>query len=245
MSDVASFRIDQRGSVRWIVVNRPDKRNAMTNAMGAGLGELLDDAAADDSTRVVVITGAGDAFSAGLDRDEIAKGLAQKSLFPVETLVQFEKPTIACVNGLAFGGGATMAMACDMRVMAESATFTFGLGRVGLTPEWGSSYLLWRQVGWSRAIDLFLTGRKIDAGEALRIGLVDRVEPDGNAADATQALAEQIASLPFGTAEATKHVLRRGLDVDFIQAREIERDTLAERTKALREMRKRKDDPAG
>lgn len=237
MTEEVPLRTEQRGPVRWLVLDRPDRRNAMTSAMGARLGELLEDASADDATRVVVIIGVGSAFSAGLDKAEIAQGMAKKSEFPVELLVQLDKPTIACVNGLAFGGGATMAMACDLRVAAQSATLTFGLGRVGLTPEWGSSYLLWRQVGWSRALDLFLTGRTVDADEALRIGLVDRVVPDADAADVAQQLAEQIAALPAGTAEATKQVLRRGLDVDFLAAREVEREALAERVRALRRAR--------
>ena len=219
------------------MLDRADKRNAMTSAMGAQLGVLLADAADDDATRVVVITGTGSAFSAGLDRAEIAKGLSRKSEFPVEQMMNYAKPTIACINGLAYGGGATMAMSCDMRVAARSATLTFGLGKVGLTPEWGSSYLLWRQVGWSRTLDLFLTGRTVGAGEALALGLVDRVVDDTDAVATTQALAEEIASLPRGTAEATKNVLRLGLDVDFATARDIEKRTLAERSRALRAMR--------
>jgi 2-(1,2-epoxy-1,2-dihydrophenyl)acetyl-CoA isomerase len=239
VTEEVPLREEQRGPVRWLIINRPDKRNAMTNAMGAQLGEMLDAALADDATRVVVITGAGDSFSTGLDRDEIAGGMANKSEFPVETLVPFPKPTIACVNGQAFGGGATMAMACDLRVAASSATITFGLGRVGLTPEWGSSYLLWRQIGWSRALDVFLTGRTIDAEEAFRLGLVDRIVATADdARAATQALAEQIASLPAGTAEAMKDVLRRGLDIDFLAARDAEKEVLAGRVSALRAARK-------
>jgi 2-(1,2-epoxy-1,2-dihydrophenyl)acetyl-CoA isomerase len=133
-------------------------------------------------------------------------------------------------------------MACDLRVAAAGATMTFGLGRVGLTPEWGSSYLLWRQIGWSRALDLFLTGRTVDADEAMRLGLIDRLVADTALLETTQALGEQIASLPDGTAEAIKHVLRRGLDVDFPGAREAERQTLAGRVRALRDARRARDD---
>jgi enoyl-CoA hydratase/carnithine racemase len=238
VTEEVPLRVEQRGPVRWIVVNRPDKRNAMTNAMGGQMGVLLDEARDDDGVRVVVITGAGDSFCAGLDVGEIKAGMADKSEFPVISLVQFPKPTIACMNGMAFGGGATMAMACDLRVASPAAKFTFGLGRVGLTPEWGSSYLMWRQIGWSRTLDLFLTGRTVETDEALRIGLVDRVVTDGDVTDAAQALAEQIASLPAGTAEAMKDVLRQGLDLDFPAAREAEVATLAGRTRALRAARK-------
>ena len=206
----------------------------MTSAMGTRLGELLEDAQRDAGTRVIVISGVGDACSAGLDRDEIASGLANKSSFPVEAFYAFTKPTIACVNGLAYGGGATLAVACDMRVVADSGSFTFGLAKLGLTPEWGSSYFLWRQVGWSRALDLFLTGRPVDAAEAFRLGLADRVVADADLRSETQRFAEQLASLPEGAAEATKAVLRRGLDVEFGEAREVERAGLAERVRAMR-----------
>ncbi len=228
------WMVEQHGRVRWLLLDRAARKNAMTSAMGSRLGELLDDAQHDDEVRVLVITGEGDAFSAGLDRDELTAGLADKSAFPVEAFYAFTKPTIACVNGLAYGGGATLAVACDLRVAAESATFTFGLAKVGLTPEWGSSYFLWRQIGWGRALDLFLTSRTVDAEEALRLGLVERVVADAEARTATQALAEQIASLPSGTAEGTKAVLRRGLDLGFSQARESERAGLADRVRSMR-----------
>jgi 2-(1,2-epoxy-1,2-dihydrophenyl)acetyl-CoA isomerase len=228
------WKVEQRGHVRWLCIDRVERKNAMTSAMGIRLGELLVEARDDPGTRVLVIAGEGDSFSAGLDRDEIAKGLGDKSSFPVEEFYAFTKPTIACVNGLAYGGGATLAVACDLRVLAESATFTFGLAKLGLTPEWGSSYFLWRQIGWSRALDLFLTGRTVDAHEAQQLGLADRVAPDTEVRAAAQTLAEQIASLPHGTAEATKAVLRRGLDIDFTAAREVERAGLAERVRAIR-----------
>jgi enoyl-CoA hydratase/carnithine racemase len=245
VQDEAPLRDSQRGAVRWITIDRADKRNAMTSAMARRLGELLTAADEDDETRVVVLTGSGSSFSAGLDLAEIAQGLEKRSEFPVEQLVEFRKPTIALVNGLAFGGGATMAMACDLRVAVASATLTFGLGRVGLTPEFGSTYLLWRQIGWSRALDVYLTGRTIEAEEALRLGLVDRVEDDDVAPDATQRLAEQIAALPAGTAEATKQVLRRGLDVGFREARDIEKRMLTERSRAMRAARAAKAARAG
>lgn len=236
------WRVEQHGAVRWLVIDRAARRNAMTSAMGLRLGELLAEAATHDSTRVVVLAGDGDAFSAGLDKDEIAMGLAEKSSFPVEELYAFAKPTVACVTGLAYGGGATLAVACDLRVVADTATFTFGLAKLGLTPEWGSSYFLWREIGWSRTLDLFLTGRPVDATEALRIGLADRVAPAAEVRAVAQALAEQLASLPPGTAEMTKAVLRRGLDVEFPAAREVERAGLADRVKAIRARAKARRD---
>ena len=242
MTDAAADRpelsTERRDTVAWITIDRPAARNAMTRAMGTRLGELLEEARDDDAISVVVITGSGTTFSAGLDRKEIAKGLEGKSEFPVELLVNFPKPTIAAINGLAYGGGATMAMACDLRVAAAGATITFGLGKVGLVPEWGSSYLLWRQIGYSRALDVMLTARTIAATEALSMGLVNRVVPDDELTSAVTELAIQIASLPIGTATAIKEVLRGGLDADFAAARVIETRMLGRRSRSLAEMRR-------
>jgi enoyl-CoA hydratase/carnithine racemase len=232
--------LDSRDGVAWITIDRPAVRNAMTRAMGARLGELLEEARDDGAVSVVVITGVGTSFSAGLDRKEITKGLEGKSEFPVELLVQYPKPTIAAINGLAYGGGATMAMSCDLRVATTGATLTFGLGKVGLVPEWGSSYLLWRQIGYGRALDVMLTARTIDAAEALAMGLVNRVVPDDELTAAVTELAQQIASLPPGTAAAIKDVLRGGLDADFVTARANETRTLGRRSRELAEMRRAK-----
>jgi 2-(1,2-epoxy-1,2-dihydrophenyl)acetyl-CoA isomerase len=229
--------LDVRDGVGWITIDRPAARNAMTRAMGAHIGALLETARDDDAVAVVAVTGTGTAFSAGLDRKEIAKGLDGKSEFPVELMVDYPKPTIAAINGLAYGGGATMAMACDLRVAAKSATLTFGLGKVGLVPEWGSSYLLWRQIGYSRTLDVMLTARTITADEALAMGLVNRVVPDGELVLAVNELAQQIAALPPGTAAAIKQVLRTGLDADFPAARISETRTLARRSRELAALR--------
>jgi enoyl-CoA hydratase/carnithine racemase len=249
--------VEQRGRVRWIRLNRPAKRNAITRAMAGGLRGALADAATDDDARVVVITGTGPkAFSAGADTKELMGGpdagsaggmvtekrSADDPIFPVDEFVLFPKPTIAAINGPAFGGGTTMAMAADLRVCAESATLTFGLASLGLAPEWGSSYLLWRQIGWSRALDVLLTDRTIDANEALMMGLVNRVVPDDVLDDEALALADQLASLPSGAAEATKAVLRTGLDATYADARRAELRALSERGAALAALRDQKHD---
>jgi 2-(1,2-epoxy-1,2-dihydrophenyl)acetyl-CoA isomerase len=232
-ADRPELFLKRRDAIAWITIDRPAVRNAMTRAMGARLGQLLEQARDDDAVSVVVLTGVGTSFSAGLDRKEIAKGLEGKSEFPVELMVHYPKPTIAAINGLAYGGGATMALSCDLRIAAASATLTFGLGKVGLVPEWGSSYLLWRQIGYSRALDVMLTARTIDADEALSMGLVNRVVPDDQLTTAVTDLAQQIASLPPGTAAAIKDVLRSGLDADFTTARATETRTLGRRSREL------------
>ncbi|MHB8669137.1 MAG: enoyl-CoA hydratase/isomerase family protein [Acidimicrobiales bacterium] len=231
---------ETRGAVRWVRFNRPSKLNAMTRAMAEALRSELGEAAAAEDTRVLVITGTGRAFSAGADRREVLEGPGatirerrRAPLWPVDELVTFPKPLVACLNGPAYGGGATLAMAADLRVAAAGAGLAFNLARAGLTPEFGSSYLLWRQVGYAVALDLMLTGRMVAAPEALTLRLVNTVVPDPEVVDATQSLAESLASLPAGTAEATKAVLRAGLEADFPQARRNELKALAERGRAL------------
>ena len=146
------WKVEQHGRVRWLCLDRAARKNAMTTAMGIRLGELVAEARADEGTRVLVLTGEGDAFSAGLDKDEIASGLGDKSHFPVEAFYDFPKPTIACVNGLAYGGGATLAVACDLRVVADSAAISdwhraqLGSGLGG----WGASTRLARPSAWRR-----------------------------------------------------------------------------------------------
>jgi 2-(1,2-epoxy-1,2-dihydrophenyl)acetyl-CoA isomerase len=274
--------VTREGPVAWVRLDRPDKRNAMTRAMGARLRTVLADLAGDPEARVVVLTGTGSAFSSGADtkdlfggggrtgaepgrrRDDHLPGDAVESggaastdtdgaamlterrsastpIFPVDELVLFPKPTIAALNGVAVGGGTTMAMACDLRVCAASASLTFSLAQRGLTPEWGSSYLLWRQIGWSRTLDLMLTARTIEPDEALTMGLVSRVVPDAELLDAAQALAAQIASLPPGTAEECKHVLRAGLDANYHDARRIELRALTRRGRDLAAQRPQKE----
>ncbi|MCX7621769.1 MAG: enoyl-CoA hydratase/isomerase family protein [Acidimicrobiales bacterium] len=232
-------------AVHWLRLNRPDRLNAMTRAMAEGLRAQLATTAADDAIRVLVITGTGRAFSAGADKQETLQGpdatihaKRHTPLWPVEELYAYPKPIIAALNGPAYGGGATLAMAADLRVAAASSSLTFNLVKVGLSPEFGSSFLLWRQVGYSTALEVMLTGRTVDASEAAALRLVNRVVPDERLAEVTQELAESLASLPAGAVQATKAVMRAGLESTFAEARKTELRTLAERARALLEERR-------
>lgn len=226
---------ETRGPVRWLRLNRPEKRNAMTRAMAGTLRAELTRSANDPDVAVLAITGTGDTFSAGADVRETLEGPGaavrerrSTPLWPVDELASFPKPLLCCLNGTAVGGGATLAMAADLRVAAESASLAFSLGRHGITPEFGSSFLLWRQVGYGVALDLMLTGRTVSARDALALRLVERVVPDGDATDATQELAEQLAALPHDAAARTKAVLRAGLEATWSEARKHELRALAE-----------------
>jgi 2-(1,2-epoxy-1,2-dihydrophenyl)acetyl-CoA isomerase len=216
------LRVWTRGPVRWLAPDRPAKLNAWTLDMAARLTEEFAAADADEGVAVIVLAGTGGVFSAGIDRSVLA-GPARPTPFDVEGFVRSRTPTIACVDGLAFGMGATSALACDLRVVSDRARFVFGFVRVGITPEWGSTYLLSRQVGLSRAMDLCLTGREVSGEEAYRLGLADRLVPADEVEDATQGLAELIAQHEPATVQATKAVLWQNLETPaFADSRAIE-----------------------
>lgn len=234
--------VEDRGPARWLRLNRPAKRNAMTRGMAETLRAELARAGDDDGVAALVIVGAGTAFSSGADRRDALEGPAaslqekrRTPLWPVDELWRFPKPVVAALNGPAHGGGATLAMACDLRIASDEASLTFNLATVGLTPEFGSSYLLWRQVGYATALELFLTGRTIAANEAHGLRLVNRVVTPASLESEVQVLVEHFAALPPGTTAAVKNVLRAGLDATFDEARRVELQSLATRAAERRD----------
>lgn len=219
--------------VRLLTLNRPDRLNAMNHELVADLHRELDEAAADSSCRVIVLTGSGRGFCAGLDLKGAGEspgtdglGRAQagiKSQQHIATLTPHfratPQPIIAAVNGAAAGGGLALALASDIRVAAQSAKFNVAFVRIGLSGcDVGVSYLLPRLVGASKAFELMLTGRFVLADEAERIGLVSRVVPDGEVVDAALEIAEEIAAnSPFGV-WMTKEVMWSNLEIGSLQA---------------------------
>ena len=199
------LRVERDGAVAVLTLDRPDVLNAFDEPLTAALVAAVTDAAADASVRCVVITGAGRAFSAGQDLRDRVKALAQgtelrlgdelrRRYHPVVTAIrEMRKPVIAAVNGVVAGAGLGVAIACDIRVAASSATFRPAWGRVGLVPDAGSAFFLPRLVGWGRALDMVLTGDPVSADDALRIGLVTRVWPDGEFATQWRELAQTLA----------------------------------------------------
>ena len=193
--------------VTTITLNRPDKLNAFGGPMREELLDALRAAASDDETRVVVITGAGRAFCSGGDVDYMAglqragdetsfRRLLDAGRAIVTTIATMEKPVIAAENGVAAGAGCNLALACDYRIAADAAKFGETFVRIGIHPDWGGTWLLPRLVGRSRALELMMTGRIIDAAEALAIGMVDRVVPGEQLAAEVATLAQSIAAGP-------------------------------------------------
>jgi 2-(1,2-epoxy-1,2-dihydrophenyl)acetyl-CoA isomerase len=205
MPDYPHLRLENTDDgIRTITLDRAEKLNAVNGALADALVDALDAAAREDSVRVVVITGAGRAFCAGLDISappEIPSATLAERLDPyawvgrwVQGVVACEKPVIAAVNGPAAGAGFGLALACDIRLMASSSTMTAGYVRRGLSPDAGVSWFLPRHVGLARAADILLTGRDVDSAEAERIGLAAMVAPDAGFADAVAGYARRLAA---------------------------------------------------
>ena len=191
--------------VLTLTLNRPERLNAATDSLLDALAAGLATAAADDEIRAVVITGAGRAFCSGQDlKDGFERGAAvdigrelREHYHPViDGMRSLPKPVIAAVNGPAAGAGFSLALAADLRIAAESATFVQAFVRIGLIPDAGSTYFLPRVVGPARAAELMLLGDVVDAARAQEIGLVSRVVPDAELAATAQDLARRLAGGP-------------------------------------------------
>jgi enoyl-CoA hydratase len=205
--------------IATLTVNRPDKLNALNDATIGELGEAIAELRTRDDVGGVILTGAGRAFIAGADiaeltgRDAVAlKTLAQRGQRVFSRFETSPKPVIAAINGFALGGGCELAMACHVRLASESAKFGQPEVKLGLIPGYGGTQRLPRLVGKGRALQLLLTGEMIDAQEALRIGLVNRVvAADQLLPTATAMLKQMLANAPLALAGCIEAV-NRGLD---------------------------------
>ena len=241
---------EQRGAVMLLTLNRPEKLNAWTAQMQDELRDAISAANADRNTSAIVLTGAGRAYCAGADiggwqrslqAADPEEGEQELTAIVPDHWVRFlhgSKPVIAAVNGVAVGIGVTHILPADIRLASEAASFGFVFVRAGVTPEVASSFLLAQTVGLGNALDLCLTARRIDAAEALRIGLVSRVTPADQLLDSALALANEIAALPEPQLRLTKQLLTRNVvegDLDVVLAREREAWDKARATPEFRE----------
>ena len=230
--DYETIRWQTHGPVVLITLNRPERLNAFNVRMSDELMDAFARVRTDGELRALVLTGAGRAFSAGGDvRTEGEVGVRRT---PMEArdwlretyqrlplaLQQLERPTIAAINGAAAGGGLDLACACDLRIAADTATFTSVFARIGLFPGTGGCWLLPRLVGIEKACELIWTGESIDAAEALRIGLVGRVVPANELLDAALDLAARLARSAPLAVRLAKNAIYQGLQQDFATALE-------------------------
>lgn len=206
------------GAVTTLVMNRPDRLNALNNELATALNEALSRIAQDAAVHVVVLTGAGRAFCAGGDLGAIAKGRERGDMGSLEPLLRagmqavltmraMPQPVIAAVNGAAAGAGMNVALAADIRVAAEEAVFGQNFAKVGLFPDYGGTYFLPQLAGPAVAAELFYTGDMIDARKALQWGLVNRVIPAAQLESEVLALAAKIADGPQVSIRAMKKTL--------------------------------------
>ena len=215
MSDTVRYAV--QGSVASITLNRPEARNALNAETKAALLAAAREAAADQQVRAVILTGAGRAFCAGQDLREHADGLAAGSeplntvrahYNPIVTAITtMPKPVIAAVNGVAAGAGASLALACDIRLAGRGASVLMAFARVGLGPDSGASWTLQRLAGLGRAAELLMLAEPIDAGRAAELGLFNRVVADDELAAETRQLAARLAAGPTAAYAAIKEGL--------------------------------------
>ena len=229
----ATVLVSTLGAVRTLTLNRPAALNSFTAAMHGELLPALQQAADDAAIRAVVITGAGRGFCAGQDLldpamtgDVDVGAVIERFYRPLATRVRtMPVPVIACVNGVAAGAGANLALCCDFVVAARSASFIQAFSKIGLVPDCGGTWLLPRLVGRARALGLAMTGDKLPAEEAERIGLIWKCVDDAALADSVNALALKLAAMPVRALAETRRVLDSALAMDFGDALAQEADT--------------------
>jgi enoyl-CoA hydratase len=213
--------LNRDGAVATIVLNRPDKRNALTTAMWQRLGEMVDAADADPSVKVIVVTGAGQAFAAGADIDEFAAVFSDPRAADAAASVTYQaqkrlhrnrKPTIAKIRGACVGGGCGIALCCDLRFADTTARLGITPGKLGLIYSLSDTKRLVDLVGPAKARDILYTGRILDAVEAERIGLVDRIVVPEKLDDSVAAYAAEICATSQFSARGTKQIVQQILD---------------------------------
>jgi enoyl-CoA hydratase/carnithine racemase len=236
MSDLVTF--ERNGPLAWLILDRPDVMNALSFDTLGRLGELVGELATDREARVVLVTGRGEkAFCAGADLKE-RKGFTEEQTRAFvarigdtfSALAALPQPTVAVLNGVAYGGGLELALACDLRVAAEDVKMGLTETSLAIIPGAGGTQRLPRVVGTARAKDLILTARRVSADEALSMALVDRVAPRAGLREAALALAGTIAANgPLAVAAAKQAIDVAGSGVGLAEGLERERALYLER----------------
>ena len=212
------IQVAEADGIATVTLCRPDRLNAFVGHMRRDLAEALEDAGSDRNVRVVIITGAGRAFCAGgdiafmaelmqrRDSEEFSRilGAGRRVILAIR---QMTKPVIAAVNGPASGAGCNLALACDLRIASNTATFSQSFAKVGLHPDWGGTYFLPRLVTPNKACELFFLGESIGAEEALRLGIVNQVVAPEDLESITLQLAERLRAAPPIALAAAKHAV--------------------------------------
>jgi 2-(1,2-epoxy-1,2-dihydrophenyl)acetyl-CoA isomerase len=229
-----SLILDHReNGVAIVTLNRPDRLNALNKDLAVALNQALGSIATDKQVGVVVITGAGRAFCAGGDLAVIGKGHQENDMTELEPLLRsgmqlvlkmrtMRQPVIAAINGPAAGAGMNIALAADLRIASDAATFGQNFVNVGLFPDYGGTFFLPELVGSAKAAEMFYTGEMIDAKTALQLGIVNRVVPAAELEAAAKALARKLADGPHIAIQSVKQVLYGSNRDELVKALEHE-----------------------
>jgi enoyl-CoA hydratase/carnithine racemase len=225
---MADLEVSKDGAVATLTLNRPERMNAITGPMLDALSEALVDCDRDPQVRVIVLTGAGRGFCGGLDLKDQASGsglgggdiggAVQRFDLrdaPPTVLHAVDTPTLCALNGGAAGYGMDLALGCDIRIAADTAKLSAAFTKRGVLPESGGTWLLPRLVGWAKAAEICFTGRTLSAQDCLELGLVNKVVPADRLMEEVGALAEEIAANAPLAVQATKRMMRMGLEEGF------------------------------
>lgn len=227
MAEEKILLVETRNGVGTITLNRPDKLNAFSDELSFGLQDALKEMEKSKDVKAVIITGAGRGFCAGQDlqsrsisqeqgqRPSLGDSIRRRYNPIILKIRRMEKPVIAAVNGVAAGAGASLAFACDMRVVSEKTNFIQSFTKVGLIPDSGSTFFLPRLLGPTKAFELMVTAEKFDAQEALRLGLVNKVVAEADVLKEAVALAETLAKGPTKAFGLTKRAFNQAVFPDL------------------------------
>jgi len=230
MSD-NSIELQIENGTAWITLNRPEVFNSFNREMALSLQSQLDHCANDTAVRVIVITGSGRAFCAGQDLKEVTtpelnpgfKKILEEHYNPIISMIRaIEKPIIAAVNGVAAGAGANIALACDVVIASEHASFIQAFSKIGLIPDSAGTFFLPRLIGFQKASALMLLGDKVSAQDAERLGMVYKVFSSEEFIDETKKLAETMAQMPTKALGMTKRLLNASMANDLNAQLEME-----------------------
>jgi 2-(1,2-epoxy-1,2-dihydrophenyl)acetyl-CoA isomerase len=228
-----SIQLKVMNQVAYVALNRPEVFNSFNREMALSMQAALDQCASDALIRAIVITGNGKAFCAGQDLKEVVspelnpgfRKILEEHYNPiVQRIRTIEKPVIAAVNGVAAGAGANIALACDIVLASEKASFIQAFSKIGLIPDSGGTFFLPRLIGFQRASALAMTGDKVSAEEALQMGLVYKVISEESFETSVQQLAEQLAQMPTKALGLTKRLLNQSLTNDLTTQLALESD---------------------
>lgn len=239
MADEPTVLYRVENGMATVTLNRPERRNAVTPAMLQALRKCFVEAGQNEKVRAVLVAGAGKGFCAGQDLsifDGVPEPAAVRDIVLnyyrplIESICHLEKPVIAAINGVAAGAGASLALACDLRIMAEDATILMAFSNIGLVPDAGASWFLTRLIGYSRAYEIAISGERVTAQRALELGLTNRITATNALLADAQQWAQELAQRPTVALGLTKRVMLQATEQDLASILVAEADLQAQAT---------------